>query len=312
VPSYEVVIVNYLTRKYLAKTLACLPDNVWVTVVDNSGREEPVDDLVLCRPCSQYIAMLRNMGFAVAANHGVAQTSSDAVIILNPACFPHQSVLEELVSEVIGSEYAACAPAVVSASSGVEYGGGGWLPTIGRSVVHALGAHRTRVFARFGIAVSPRLRKAIDVEWLVGACLVVNRQAFQAVGGFDERFFLYNEDMGLGRRLKRAGLRQRLRADIAVPHVSGASSSSIKRLVWGVRAESMVAYLHAYNPRWKALTIRAILAGGYLSRAVGYTIAGRTGRVAEMMHYMSQTLTRHTDPGRATNSASISLAAPRH
>src|SRR5215211_7485238 len=98
VPSYEVVTVNYMTRRYLARMLASLPDHVWVTVVDNSGREEQVDDLVLSRPRSRYLGMVRNVGFAQAANHGVAQTSSDAVIILNPACFPCPSVLDDLVS----------------------------------------------------------------------------------------------------------------------------------------------------------------------------------------------------------------------
>ena len=111
-PSYEVVTVNYMTRRYLARMLASLPDHVWVTVVDNSGREEQVDDLVLSRPRSRYLGMVRNVGFAQAANHGVAQTSSDAVIILNPACFPCPSVLDDLVSEVVGNAgYAACAPA---------------------------------------------------------------------------------------------------------------------------------------------------------------------------------------------------------
>jgi N-acetylglucosaminyl-diphospho-decaprenol L-rhamnosyltransferase len=290
--SYEVVIVNYMTRRHLARTLECLPDDVWVTVVDNSGREEPVDDLVRSRPRSRYLATLRNVGFARAANHGVAQTFSDAVVILNPACFPRPSVLDELGSEVTwDAGYAACGPAVVSESGRAQYGGGGWLPTLRRATVHALGAHKTKVLGREGIAASPRLSEPMEVEWLMGACLAVNRKAFETVGGFDDRFFLYNEDMGLGRRLRQAGFKQLLRADIAVPHIGGASSSSIRRLVWRIRAESMVAYLHAYNPRWEAYAIRGVLAAGYLGRAFGYALAGRRGRVAEMMHYAGRTLT---------------------
>ena len=298
-PSYEVVTVNYLTRRYLARMLACLPPDVWVTVVDNSGRVEPVDDLVLSRPRSRYLAMVRNVGFAQAANHGVAQARSDVVIVLNPACFPGPSVLDQLAGEVTGDGYAACAPAIVSDPGGAQYGGGGWLPTLGRAIAHALGAHQTRIFARSGMAVSPGQREAIDVEWLAGACLAVDRQAFEAVGGFDERFFLYNEDMGLGRRLNQAGLRQRLRADITVPHVGGASSASIRPIVWDIRADSMVAYLHAYNPRWEALAIRGVLAGGYLARAAGYALAGRRERAPEMLHYLRRTLPAR-GPERAT------------
>lgn len=308
-PTYEVVTVNYLTRRHLARTLAVLPHDVWVTVADNSALSEPVDDLVGSRPRSRYLGMVRNVGYARAANHGVAQTASEVVIILNPACFPGRSVLEELAAEVAtGAGYAACGPAVVDERGVARYGGGGWLPTPGRSVVHALGAHRTRALGRRGIAVSPALREPMDVEWLAGTCLAVHRKTFEAVGGLDERFFLYNEDMGLGRRLHRAGFRQRLRADIAVEHIGGASSESIARDVWDLRAESMAAFVQAYNPRWEALAIRSLLAGGYLGRALAYRLGGRRLRATEMMRYVAGTLAYRA--GRQRAGAALRVARP--
>jgi GT2 family glycosyltransferase len=280
-----------------------LPAHVWITVVDNAAQIEPVRDLVDLRPLSRYLATAENVGFAAGANHGAASTSAEIIIFVNPATFPDPRVLEALVAELANDPAcASCSPATVHEEGSFQYGGGGWLPTIRRATVHALGLHR--LLSRSGIVVSPRVRTPLDLEWLAGTCVAIRRSVFEAVGGFDDRFFLYNEDLGLGRRLHMAGFRQRLRADLLVPHIGGASSRSTKPLVWRLRAESMVAYLQAYHPRSQELAIRGALAGGYLLRAAVYGMSWRWERAKEMWAYLTITAGGHTgrDSRRSTSS----------
>ena len=78
--------------------------------------------------------------------------------------------------------------------------------------------------------------------------MAIRRETFVRLGGFDERYFVYNEDMAFGRRMREAGLRQILRGDLRVPHLgggSGAGSSYMSRM----RGASMIAYLrHHHRP----------------------------------------------------------------
>jgi N-acetylglucosaminyl-diphospho-decaprenol L-rhamnosyltransferase len=240
--------------------------------------------------------MAENVGFAAAANHGAAHTSSEILIFVNPASFPSADVLDALAAELKNDpSCASCAPSIVQEDGHSHYGGGGWLPTIPRAIIQALGLHR--VLRRSGLVASPRVRVPLDVDWLAGTCLAVRRSVFDSVGGFDDRFFLYNEDMGLGRRLRAAGHRQRLRSDLLVSHLGGASSRSVTPLVCRIRAEAMVDYLHSYHGRWQALTIRAVLAIGYLLRALAYGVLGRWSRTAEMRIYLAAILRGQTEGG---------------
>ena len=74
------------------------------------------------------------------------------------------------------------------------------------------------------------------------------REPFLALGGFDERLFVYNEDMAYGRRLREAGLRQRLRTDVLIPHVGGGSGGARTRM-FQMRGASMNDYVRDHNPR---------------------------------------------------------------
>jgi hypothetical protein len=139
---------------------------------------------------------------------------------------------------------------------------------------------------------------------LAGTCLAVRRSAFQEAGGFDESYFLYNEDMALGDRLRRRGLRQVLRADLSVRHEGGGSSAGPSNALWLLRAASLSRYIGRHNRPVAAFCMRAVLATGSLARAALMSVLpGRRGRRREMVTYVRGTLR----PQRATDVAVMSL-----
>ena len=75
----------------------------------------------------------------------------------------------------------------------------------------------------------------MDVDWVSGACMMVRRTAFEAVGGMDEQFFLYWEDADLCFRLKQRGWLTTYNPSVAVTHLTGRSSSR-------ARKESLIAF----------------------------------------------------------------------
>jgi N-acetylglucosaminyl-diphospho-decaprenol L-rhamnosyltransferase len=101
--------------------------------------------------------------------------------------------------------------------------------------------------------VAPQLgavRTAGDVDWVVGACFVVRREAWEAVGGFDERFFLYFDDVDLCQRLRRAGWRVRFDPAYEVEHAhQGASRRSLTSFATRQHMRSAARFF-ARNPRY--------------------------------------------------------------
>src|SRR5205085_10576279 len=99
---------------------------------------------------------------------------------------------------------------------GPEIGAGGWRPPPRRALVHALGLHTRLPLA--GMVVRPVRDEPVTLDWVCGAVLAMPRATFLRLGGFDERYYLYCEDMDYGLAAQDAGLRSVLRTDLAVPH----------------------------------------------------------------------------------------------
>ena len=93
---------------------------------------------------------------------------------------------------------------------------------------------------------------AVSADWVSGSCVLVRRDAFNEVSGFDERYFLYWEDADLCRRLRQAGWSIRFRRDARVVHAGARSSRTVKPLA--IRAFHRSAYLyyatHVAPSRW--------------------------------------------------------------
>lgn len=277
--SYEMVVVTYRSRTALERMLAAMPLDVPLVVVDNADGEDGVEELLVDRAAARYIAT-EGLGFARAANLGARTSRYPYIIFGNPDSLPsvevHRALLAQLAADpTVG----ACAAGTTDERGEPELGSGGWEPTWLRALAHSLGLHR--LVPSWGIWARPRRGVPVELDWLSGACLAVDRAVFLAHGGFDERYFVYNEDMALGRRLRQAGYRQLLRADLFVPHVGAGSGDAPQRML-RQRGASMTAYLADHHGRCEAWAVRIILIAGYLARVA--LLAATRDRAAVRLH----------------------------
>ena len=226
----SVVIVNYLAYDPLADCLESLSGFVRsndVIVVDHQTRPERLASLVTRFPGVRFVPVAGNPGFAAGVNRGVAATTADYVLLLNPDCIvtsdprplatwladhSHAGTCGAIVREADGSIQASARrfPGIATGLAGRTT----WLtrvwpdnPWTGRNLVRA-------------VPDAP-----IQVDWVSGACMMVRRQAFAAVGGMDEQFFLYWEDADFCRRLKTAGWTTHYSPALSVTHLTGRSSA---------------------------------------------------------------------------------------
>jgi GT2 family glycosyltransferase len=281
--SYEVVLVTYKSRDLAAAMFERLPDDVPVVVVDNSKGVDGVPELVAGRKNARYLDGAGE-GFAKAANVGARTSTADVVLFLNPDTEPSIEQLAALVDDLAADpRLAAVAATTVRPDGRVELGVGGWEPTARRAFVHALGLHV--LFPQAGLYARPVPNTPIELDWMTGACLAVPREQFVALGGFDEGFFVYNEDMAYGRRLRLAGLRQKLRTDVLVPHVGGGSGGARTRM-FQMRGASMVSYVADHNGPGTVLGVRVALTLGTLARSLVAQARGHKTLAAEHRGYV--------------------------
>ncbi|WP_091729566.1 glycosyltransferase [Nocardioides scoriae] len=278
----EVVLVTYRSRALVETLLARLPRDLPLVVVDNSGGADAVADVLEGREHARYLDG-GGVGFARAANLGAWSSERPYLVFVNPDTAPTPEQLFALVEELKGDPgLAAVSATTVTHDGRVELGVGGWEPTVGRVLVYATGLHSR--FPTAGVFARPEPHQEIDLEWLTGACLAVPRETFVALGGFDEQHFIYNEDMAYGRRLREAGLRQKLRTDLLVPH-AGAGSGGAKTTMLQMRGASMFDYVRRHNSAPAAHTMRLVLAAGSLGRAAVCRARGNPDAAAGFAAY---------------------------
>ena len=185
--------------------LASVPADVPVVVVDNDGIDAPTP--VPERPRLQVLREPRNLGFGAACNRGAAVATTPLILFLNPDARLRPGALEELVSA------AARRPRAVAFN-----------PTLldGRGRPHA--KRRSVLLPRSQWLSRVDAHSELEAPVLTGAALLVRAWAFERVGGFDERIFLYHEDDDLSLRLRRFGPLW-LVPDAVVDHAEGRSSA---------------------------------------------------------------------------------------
>jgi GT2 family glycosyltransferase len=180
-------------------------------------------------------------GFSAAVNHGARVASGDGLLILNSDCFLEPEAIGDLVSGISTSDKLALCGAALTEPDGSHARSHGHLLTLGLAV---------RTAISLVPPPPPDLHGLQRVEFLPLACVLVRRDAWDAVHGLDERFPFYFEDHDLCRRLSDSGRLLAISWDARATHVGGGSSLRRDEQRWFVQyARSRAIYLRKHYPR---------------------------------------------------------------
>jgi GT2 family glycosyltransferase len=282
--AFELVIVSFHSRGQLEQMLATLPADLPLVIIDNAKGADKISELVENRPNGRYLDSGGGKGFSKAANMAVRTSGYDVVVLGNPDSRPTVDVMNQLVDDLAADPSLVTSAATMNGKDGrPELGNGGWEPTPRRVLLHVLGAHK--VAPTSGLFARPTPGRPVEPEWLTGACMAVRRQTFLDLGGFDETFYVYSEDMALGRAIREAGLRQKLRTDLLVPHGAGGSGAA-KTWMLQMRAASMIRYMRKHNAPARVNAMRSMLVAGYAGRTVLSRVRGRRATADEHAAYI--------------------------
>lgn len=230
-PRLSVIIVNYNTRDMTLRCLEalypCLDGvDAEVLLVDNASSDGSVSAIREAFPAVRITANEKNLGFGAANNLAMARCSGEMILLLNSDAFPHAGSIEALILALESRPaLGAVGPRLLNADGSLQRSCHRF-PTPVRAWLENLWI--SALFSRHPVLGDYRRwdhDEEREVDFVIGACLLIRREVYERVGGFDEAFFMYSEETDWQLRMRHAGWKIGFTPTATVTHLGGASSA---------------------------------------------------------------------------------------
>jgi GT2 family glycosyltransferase len=281
-PEVSIIIVSYNTKELLQQCLESLLKETKemsceIIVIDNSSKDHSAEMVAENFPSLQLIKSKTNLGFAAANNIGFGLAQGRYILLLNSDAFLHPGALQKALKKM-------------DANGNIGLGGarlvnpdGSWqpscrqFPSLLNDFLRLSGLAAKHPHSRFfGRADSTWDNSGTesDADWVPGAFMIIRQDVLQKVGFFDERYFLYYEEVDLCRRIKAAGYEIRYWPDVVVTHLGGESSKTVTTSLFSPsenqltlwRMRSMLLYFRKHHGFLGAYAMKSIEMGWHQLR----------------------------------------------
>jgi GT2 family glycosyltransferase len=277
-PVVSVIIISYNTRQMTLDCLRALYADLGdlqaeVFVVDNASSDGSTAAVTEVFPQVRVIANPVNVGFGAANNQAMQVARGEFFMLLNSDAFLRPGVMRTLVDYLrIHPGVGVVGPKILNADGSTQQScyrfpspGQCWRENFWITAAFGdhpfLGDYRTW----------PHDRER-DVEWIIGACLLLRREVYERVGGFDERFFMYSEETDWQRRIRDAGWEITFLPTAQVTHLGGASGGKEKAKVNRHFFESLDYYERKHHGMLGLVSLRVAMVLGCFVRSVGWAV----------------------------------------
>ena len=294
----SIIIVNWHSTDFLR---VCL-DSVYkmtegvdfeIIVVDNDSRDGCEAMLRSEFPSVRFIGATRNLGFAQANNVGYLASRGETLLFLNP----DTELIENAVGRMLGwmkmdSSVAALGPCLLNKDGSVQLSCVQAFPTLINQFLDSdllrSWFPRWRLWGTWPLMNPNKTSAVAEVDAVSGACFLVRREIFEAVGRFTEEYFMYSDDIDLSYKIRRAGYSIVCLTDCLVIHYGGGSSELRDSTFAAVQRRKDMAqfFRRTRGPVWSAL-YRAMIGLAAMARltfACGALLFVHAEREREGLH----------------------------
>lgn len=255
--SIAVIIITYnsgKTIKHCLETVLLTLPGTSVIVVDNNSKDNTIQEIITANPQTTILKNNENLGFSKACNQASRIAKSDILIFLNPDAFiisiPHQ-ILDKLPkNQILGGK-------VLNADGSIQ-------PNIGKfpTAINLL-LDRIPYFNKYlntYLFRNKRMYKTKQhVDWISGTCLIVTTQLFNNLGGFNESYFMYGEDVDLCYRAKKLNAKIIYNPRISVTHLDMGKSKKRRPNKYLYLRKGLLHFFSEYRNRFQTTVLKILL-----------------------------------------------------
>jgi N-acetylglucosaminyl-diphospho-decaprenol L-rhamnosyltransferase len=274
-----VVVVNHNSGEFLSRCLASVYAaggdlSLDVVIVDNASRDGSVRATTE-HPAARALENRSNRGFAAAANQGIFATTAPFVLLLNPDAEIIAGTLPALLKVAGEHPRTGAIGLLVRNPDGTIQPSARKVPGLLEGLGHAfLGPvmPNNRFTRSYTMAGWDRASER-EVEWISGSAMLLRREAFDEVAGFDEGYFMYVEDVDLCTRLRAAGWTVLFSPEVEAVHEIGVSSRLMPRRMAMEHSRSIYRYFDRHVARGPVVLLKPFVRAALVARA---RLAART------------------------------------
>lgn len=276
-PDLSVIIVTYNSKSDISRCLAslekfCSAVRREIIVFDNASTDGTAAWVANTYPNIRLLTHKKNLGFAAANNVAAAEARGRYLLFLNPDTWVDHDLATAMVNFLDAHlEVAVVAPRVLTPDGNVQYSSVCALPTLALLFYEQIGL--SQLFPR-----SPRFGRyrmtcwehddIREVEHVTGACFAIRRGIFVALAGFDEKFFMYIEDVDFSYRLLQHGYKTFYLPAAHIFHAGGQSGSQHAIQNFLELYRSFYYYFHKHYSWRTVLAVKLIMTIGLLLRCM--------------------------------------------
>lgn len=280
----SIIIISFNTKKLTKETIESVIRNTKgisydFIVVDNDSKDGSIE--VLNRLASKFkniklILNRQNSGFGQANNQGMEVAEGRYLLLLNSDTLVNSNVLGEMVSHFDKNPKVGIASCGLKFKDGAIQGTGGYFPTLGRVFFWMSFIDDLPILSRIIKPFHPMhglspfdknisfFEKEKEIDWVTGAFLMLKKQVYDQIGGFDKNYFMYVEEVDLCYRAKKKGWQVWYLPKWNIIHYGGASSTAEFPLINEVKSLKIFYRLHM--PKWQYPFLRLIIKFGAFLR----------------------------------------------
>lgn len=267
-PLVSVVIVNFRRWSETANLVEQLlgPQGIFhgqfeIVVIDNHSPDDAAARRLRRTPGVRIYRMSRNRGFSAAVNEGMRRSRGRWLLVMNSDLAAAPEFVDQVCATALDFEAESIAGAPVGIvgfqlrnADGTPQLSTGAFPTLGRMLVGLLRRRAVRKYQR------PRGVGRCRVPWVTGSCLLIRRACLRQLGGFDESFFLYYEDVDLCRRAQQCGWAVCYDPSVQAVHLDPLQNRRPTPAMRVITRHAALTYFAKHRPgaatRWLARIIR--------------------------------------------------------
>lgn len=279
-PDLSIIIVTYNSRRDIEKCLASLQAcsrgaRVEIIVCDNASPDGTADLVAQHFPSVKIIRSAHNLGFGRANNLAAQHARGRFFLLLNPDTWVEEDLAAALVNFLDSHpEASGCAPQHLNPDGTRQFGAMRELPTVASLFYQKSGL-------AYAFPRSPRFGRYYMTWWdhnevrevqQAGACLALRREVFQQVGGFDESYFMYFEDVELCHAVRAAGHRIFYLPHARVYHIGGQSARQAVSKNFIEFYRSMCRYFRKHHGAAGARLAKLIIASSESFKLLALTL----------------------------------------
>lgn len=286
-PRLSVVIVAWNVRDLLRACLRSLPltdPQVEILVVDSASSDGTPQMVAAEFPTVVLRASAENLGYSRGNNLGLRQARGDYLLVLNPDTEVVGNALLEMCAYLDAHPQVGVLGPQLMHADGTPQATRRRFPTLATAFFESTWAQalapRSLLDHYYARDLPPA--EPADVDWLVGAALLLRRAAYAQAGGFDEGFFMYSEELDLCRRLKAAGWRIVQLPSARLVHHEARSSAQVPAATHIRFNTSKVRYFQRYHGALAAEVLRLWLLLNFTGQLLLEAVKGALGHKREL------------------------------